>query len=106
MHPATRVSIQIQRGWSRLFYLDFIQQLIKEGFQRACVACLSGGLLLACSTGLCHLERLGLSAEGGQVARARGIHARTSCFFLWQQVLLGTFTLSAFRTCRGPIRPL
>jgi hypothetical protein len=32
MHPATRVSIQIQRGWSILFYLDVIQQLIKKEF--------------------------------------------------------------------------
>jgi hypothetical protein len=48
-----------------LFLLDFVQQLIKEEeFQRACAVCLSAGIFLARSTGLCHLGSLGLSAEG------------------------------------------
>jgi hypothetical protein len=35
-----------------LFHLYFVLQFIKEKFQRAYVACLSGDLFLACSTGL------------------------------------------------------
>ena len=67
-----------------LFYLDFIQQLIEEELQGVRVPTLNGGLCLAWSRGLCHLGRLGFSAEGWPDARDRGIHARIYCFLQGQ----------------------